>query len=80
MTQKQIIIVILLSLSLIALKLLHRPAASETEFASQVLDQYIRYFCPRDGICDHSQGLKSLRLAWPNVYQAGFSILEDEKN
>jgi uncharacterized membrane protein len=73
-----IILLIIIFLAVAAIKV--QKSVTKEEYAAQVLDQYIKYFCPRNNICSQKAALNNLRLSWPNVYQAGFSILEDEKN
>jgi cell division protein FtsI/penicillin-binding protein 2 len=52
---------------------------TEEEYAAQVLNQYIKYYCPNAGTCDRKKALERLRLDWPHVYRLGFSILEENE-
>lgn len=50
---------------------------TQKEYTAQVLDQYIRYYCPAVGTCSRTKALDRLRRDWPHVYQLGFQVLED---
>lgn len=52
---------------------------SNKEYAFQVLDQYIRYYCSRDNICSHRQALNRMQRDWPHIYKLGFSVLEENE-
>lgn len=53
--------------------------ASDQEYASQVLDQYIRYYCPRDGDCTKKQALARAKKDWAEIYDLGFFLLEENE-
>ncbi len=54
---------------------------SQKEFTAQVLNQYIKYYCPNAGVCSRKKALEGLKRDWPHVYKLGFQVLEenDEK-
>ena len=56
-----------------------QQSVSDKEYAAQVLDQYIKYYCPNAGTCDRKKALERLRRDWPHVYKLGFSILEENE-
>lgn len=50
---------------------------NQKEYTIQVLDQYIKYYCPNDDTCTQKKALERLRRDWPHVYKLGFQILEN---
>jgi|GEM_PF-5798000 len=58
---------------------INQRKVTEKEYALQVLDQYIRYYCPKDGVCSHHQALARMQRDWPHIYKLGFSILEENE-
>lgn len=50
---------------------------TQKEYTTQVLDQYLRYYCPAVGTCTRKKALDRLHRDWPHVYQLGFQVLED---
>lgn len=68
-----------LVLGIIFFRLLTKKQISDKDYALQVLDQYIRYYCPNAGTCAREKALERLRLDWPNVYKLGFSVLEENE-
>lgn len=53
-----------------------KKQTGEKEYATQVLDQYIRYYCPNAGTCTRKKALSRLKSDWPHVYKLGFQALE----
>ncbi len=51
----------------------------QKRFTSEVLEQYIRYYCPNAGVCRESQALERMNREWPHVYRLGFQVLEHEE-
>jgi len=77
---KQLSIIILLIIIFLAVKAVKiQNAVTKEEFAAQVLDQYIKYYCPNAGTCDRKKALERLQRDWPHVYKLGFSILEENE-
>ncbi len=77
---KQLSIIILLIIIFLAVRAAKiQNAVTKEEYAAQVLDQYIRYYCPNSGICDRKKALERLQRDWPHVYALGFSILENDE-
>lgn len=75
---KRLSIIILLIITFLAAKAVKiKNAATKEEYATQVLDQYIRYYCPHAGVCSREKALSNLRRDWPHVYKLGFSVLEE---
>ncbi len=72
-----IILIIIVSIAMNAIRT--QRQVSQKEFTTQVLDQYIKYYCPNAGICDRKKALGRLRRDWPHVYSLGFSILEENE-
>lgn len=54
-----------------------QQSVTDQEYAAQVLDQYIKYYCPSAGVCSRQKALRRLRRDWPHVYKLGFQILEN---
>lgn len=52
---------------------------SDKEYAAQVLNQYIRYYCPRDGDCTREQALARTKKDWADIYDLGFFLLEENE-
>ncbi|MBI5357157.1 hypothetical protein HZB78_06135 [Candidatus Collierbacteria bacterium] len=81
MTQKRrilfLVILIIIAAAINAIKTQNR--VSQKEFTTQVLDQYIKYYCPNAGTCSREKALSSLRSDWPQLYSRGFSILENNE-
>lgn len=77
MTKKILLAVFILGI--IFFRLSTKTEISDKDYALQVLDQYIRYYCPRDNICSHRQALTRMQRDWPHVYKLGFSILEENE-
>lgn len=50
---------------------------NQKEYTVQVLDQYIKYYCPNAGTCTRKKALERLRRHWPHIYKLGFQILEN---
>lgn len=63
----------------LAFALLKNSAIQEKEYAMQVLDQYIKYYCPQSGTCTRRQALRRIRKDWPAMYNLEFNILDDEQ-
>jgi len=75
-------LIVLVIIMFYLIPMIHRAVSStqgisDKEWASQVLDQYIRYYCPTSGICNRKNGLERMRRDWPRIYLSGFNILED---
>jgi hypothetical protein len=66
-------------LGIIFFRLSTEKQISDKEYALQVLDQYIRYYCPRDNVCSRHQALARMQRDWPHIYKLGFSILEENE-
>ena len=75
MNKKILLLTAILGIFFFALK--NKKQISDKEYATQVLDQYIRYYCPKDGVCSHRQALDRMQRDWPHIYKLGFSILEE---
>lgn len=67
----------ILLLSLHAVRI--QRTVTPKEYATQVLDQYMKYYCPTSGICTRKKALQKLRRDWPHVYQLGFQVLENDE-
>ena len=77
---KQLSIIILLIIIFLAVKAVKiQNAVTKEEYAAQVLDQYIKYYCPNAGTCTRKKALERLQRDWPHVYKLGFSILEENE-
>mgnify|MGYP001588824693 FL=1 len=77
MTKKILLGITILGIFFFTLK--NNKQISDKEYAAQVLDQYIRYYCPNAGICTRKEALRRLRADWPHVYKLGFSVLEENE-
>lgn len=51
-------------------------SVTDQEYATRIIDQYIKYYCPNAGVCSRKKALERLRRDWPHVYKLGFQILE----
>ena len=77
MTKKILLGITILGIFLFILQTKKR--ISDKDYALQVLDQYIRYYCPRDNVCSRRQALARMQRDWPHIYKLGFSILEENE-
>lgn len=55
-----------------------RDAQTPELFATKVLDQYIKFYCPQSGTCTRKDALSRMHREWPHVYQLGFQELEQD--
>lgn len=55
-----------------------RDAQTPEFFATKVLDQYIKFYCPQAGTCTRKDALSRMRREWPHVYRLGFQVLEQD--
>ena len=77
MTKKILLAAAILGIFFFTLKT--KKQISDKEYALQVLDQYIRYYCPNAGTCTRKKALQRLRADWPHIYNLGFSVLEENE-
>lgn len=77
MIKKLLLVIIILEIFFFTLN--SKKQVSDKEYAAQVLDQYIRYYCPRDNVCSHRQALIRMQRDWPHIYKLGFSVLEENE-
>ena len=77
MIKKLLLVIIILGIFFFTLN--SKKQVSDKEYAAQVLDQYIRYYCPRDNVCNHRQALIRMQRDWPHIYKLGFSVLEENE-
>ena len=75
MTKKILLGITILGIFLFILQ--NKKQINDREYAIQVLDQYIRYYCPNTGTCTKEKALLRLKRDWPHVYNLGFQILEN---
>ena len=73
------IIILLITIFLAVKAATFQNAVTKEDYAIQVLDQYIKYYCPNAGTCTRKKALERLRRDWPHVYRLGFSILEENE-
>lgn len=78
----KVFLVLILSFILIAVSLLRQAHRGEVEnnqvFATNVLGQYIRYYCPHSGLCTRKKALIRMKTNWPHIYRLGFQELREE--
>lgn len=77
MRKKLLLAIVILGIFLFSLT--SQKQISDKEYAAQVLDQYIRYYCPRDNVCSHRQALIRMQRDWPHIYKLGFFVLEENE-
>jgi len=77
MNKKILLLTAILGIFFFALK--NKKQISDKDYALQVLDQYIRYYCPRDGDCSRKQALTRAKRDWPEIYNLGFANLEENE-
>lgn len=74
-----ILVLLIIIASLAVNSVVTQTKITEKEYAGQVLDQYIKYYCPTAGTCARKKALEKLRRDWPHVYKLGFQALENDK-
>lgn len=77
MTKKLLLAIVILGIFFFTLN--SKKQVGDKEYATQVLDQYIHYYCPHDNICSRRQALDRMRRDWPHIYKLGFSVLEENE-
>jgi hypothetical protein len=77
MTKRLLLAIVILGILIFMLN--SKKQISDKDYALQVLDQYIRYYCPRDGDCSRGQALARAKKDWPEIYNLGFFILEENE-
>lgn len=79
MNQRWLYILFIAVLIVLAVAAVGRQqSVTDREYAAQVLEQYIKYYCPNAGTCTRKKALERLRRDWPHVYELGFNILEKD--
>ena len=76
MTKRLLLAIVILGIFIFMLN--SKKQISDKDYTLQVLDQYIRYYCPRDGDCNRKQALGRIKKDWPEAYNLGFYMLENE--
>lgn len=77
MTKKLLLAIVILGIFFFSLNV--KISISDKEYSALVLNQYIRYYCSRDGDCSRKQALNRAKRDWPEIYNLGFSILEENE-